>query len=190
MWVSEDGSTWGYDSYKNTGDNPRTNTVIKKFMPESGPINGQTPSTVQWPYFRLAEIYLNYAEAKFELGDEATAREYLNMVRSRPSVNMPDIPVTVTGEDLRQRIYNERRIELAFEGHRFYDVRRWKISDVTENAQITTLDIYKDLTTGDLRYEKVVLLDKSGTFKDKMNLLPIEQDELLRNPELTQTPGW
>jgi len=190
MWIAEDGSSWGYDSYKNTGDNPRTNTVLKKFMPSDGPFNWQVHFTIQWPYFRLAEIYLNYAEAKFELGDEATAREYVNKVRSRASVNMPDIPATVTGEDLRRRIYNERRIELAFEDHRFFDVRRWKIAVQVENTKIRCLDIYKDLTTGVKRYENVVLLDKSGTFQEYMSLLPIAEDELRNMSSLTQTPGW
>ncbi|MCW0484886.1 RagB/SusD family nutrient uptake outer membrane protein [Gaoshiqia sediminis] len=189
MWIAEDGSSWGYDSYKNTGDNPRTNTVLKKFMPEEGPINRQTPATNQWPFFRLAEIYLNYAEAKFELGDETTAREYVNKVRQRASVNLPDIPESVTGEDLKRRIYNERRIELAFESHRFFDVRRWKIANQVENTKIYTYDIYKNLTTGAKRYEKVVLLDKSETFKDHQSLLPIAQDEILRTG-LTQTDGY
>ncbi|MFC2138325.1 RagB/SusD family nutrient uptake outer membrane protein, partial [Bacteroidota bacterium] len=142
MWISEDGSQWGFDSYKNTGDNPRTNYVLKKFMPTDGPFNWETYYTIQWPYIRLAEIYLNYAEAKFELGDEATAREYVSMVRAR--VGMPPLPETVTGEDLRRKIYNERRIELAFENHRFFDVRRWKIAIDIENRPIRTLDIYLD----------------------------------------------
>jgi len=159
-------------------------------MPEDGPFNWQTQFTIQWPYFRIAEIYLNYAEAKFELGDENTAREYVNKVRRRTSVSLPDIPATVTGEDLRRRIYNERRIELAFESHRFFDVRRWKIGTTVENAKTTTYDIYKNLTTGVKRYEKVVLLDRSGTFQDYMSLLPIEQNEIQRNPGLTQTPGY
>ena len=188
MWISEDGTQWGYDSYKNTGDNPRTNYVLKKFMPTEGDFNWQTIFTIQWPYIRLAEIYLNYAEAKFELGDEATAREYVSMVRAR--AGMPPLPETVTGEDLRGRIYNERRIEMAFENQRMFDVRRWKIAIDIENRPIRALDIYKDLTTGEKRYEEVVLLDKSGTYEEKMNLLPIATDEIQRNPELTQTPGW
>jgi hypothetical protein len=188
MWIAEDGSQWGYDSYKNTGDNPRTNYVLKKFMPTEGPFNWQTQFTIQWPYFRLAEIYLNYAEAKFELGDEATAREYVSLVRAR--VGMPALTETVTGEDLRRRIYNERRIEMAFENQRMFDVRRWKIAIDVENRPIRTLDIYLDLSTGVKRYEEVVLLDKSGTYEEKMNLFPISSDEIQRNPELTQTPGW
>lgn len=189
MWISEDGSQWGYDSYKNTGDNPRTNYVLKKFMPTEGPFNWETTFTMQWPHFRLAEIYLNYAEAQFELGNEQKAREYLNKVRSRPSVDLPDIPNTVTGEDLRRRIYKERRVELAFEGHRFFDVRRWGIAIEVENEPIRTLDIYMDLSTGDKRYEEVVLLDRSGTFEEYMSLLPIAEDEI-RRTGLEQTPGW
>ena len=190
IWVAEDGATWGFDSYKNTGDNPRTNTVLKKFMPSQGPINWATLRLEQWPFFRLAEIYLNYAEAKFELGDEATARQYVNMVRKRASVNLPDIPASVTGEALRRRIYNERRIELAFEAHRFFDVRRWGIAIQTENAKIYSYDVFKNVATGAKRYQKVVLLDKTGTFQAHKSLLPIAQDELRRNPELQQTPGW
>ncbi|GAB2979393.1 RagB/SusD family nutrient uptake outer membrane protein [Mucilaginibacter puniceus] len=190
MWVSSDGTTWGFDSYKKTGDNPRTNTVMKKFMPSSGPINSATPQVNQWPFFRLAEIYLNYAEAKFELGEEATAREYVNKVRRRGGVNLPDIPITVTGEALRQRIYNERRVELAFEMHRFFDVRRWGIATTTENAKIYGFDVIKDVTTGVKTYSKVMLLDKTGTFQAYKSLLPIARDELRRNPQLTPTPGY
>lgn len=190
MWVSVDGTTWGFDSYKRTGDNPRTNTVIKKFMPSQGPINGSTPRLEQFPFFRLAEIYLNYAEAKLELGDEATAREYVNKVRRRPSVNLPDLPATLTGEALRQRLYNERRIELAFEMHRFFDVRRWGIATLTENAIIYAYDVIKDVATGTKMYQKVNLLDKAGTFQAYKSLLPIARDELRRNPELAQTKDW
>lgn len=190
MWVSEDGTTWGFDSYKKTGDNPRPNTVMKKFMPSTGIINSATPQVNQWPFFRLAEIYLNYAEAKFELGDEATAREYVNKVRRRGGVNLPDIPVTLSGEALRQRIYNERRVELAFEMHRFFDVRRWGIATTTENAKIYGFDVIKNTTTGVKTYSKVMLLDKTGTFQAFKSLLPIARDELRRNPQLTPTPGY
>ncbi len=190
IWVSEDGTKWGFDSYKTSGDNPRTNYVLKKFMPEEGPLNGEESSTIQWPFFRLAEIYLNYAEAQFELGNEAAAREYVSMVRARPGVDMPAIPETVTGEELRRRIYNERRIELAFENQRFFDVRRWKIAEVVENLPIRGLDIFLDLNTEEKRYEVIELLDRAGSFQEKHYLLPIASDEIKRNPKLTQTPGW
>ncbi|MBW3468374.1 RagB/SusD family nutrient uptake outer membrane protein [Arthrospiribacter ruber] len=187
MWVAEDGESWGFDSYRQSGDNPRTNYVLRKFMPEDGvPLNWQEPYTNPWIIFRLGEIYLNYAEAKFELGDEATARTYLSMVRER--VNMPPIPDNVSGDELRQRIYNERRIELAFEEHRYWDVRRWKIAPDFENRPIRGMDIIKNLNTGEKTYVEIQLLER--VFEEKMYFLPIELNEILRNPEITQSPGY
>jgi len=188
MWVSKDGNSWGYDSYKQSSDNPRGGYILKKFMPDADvPLSWQTIYTNPWPYFRLAEIYLNYAEAKFELGDEATCREYLNKVRER--VGMPDIQASVTGDALRARVYNERRIELAFEEHRFFDIRRWKIAADIENRPIMGMDIVKDLGTGVTTYTPVQLLMKAP-YQDKMNLLPVETNEIRRNPKMGQTPGW
>lgn len=190
MWIDKNDPTkFGYDSYKQSSDNPRGGYILRKFMPEEGPINWQTTYTIPWPHFRLAEIYLNYAEAKFELGDEATCREYINKVRARPSVNLPPIPATVTGEALRQRLYNERRIELAFESHRFFDIRRWKIADVIENRPIRGMDIIKDRTNGVTNYNPVILLQKNP-YEEKMNLLPVETGEVRRNSPELQTPGW
>jgi starch-binding outer membrane protein, SusD/RagB family len=188
MWVDASGDKKGFDSWKVSSDNPRTNYILKKFMPEEGPINWQTFYTIPWPHFRLAEIYLNYAEAKFELGDEAKCREYINKVRAR--VGMPGIPNTVTGDALRQRLYNERRIELAFENHRFFDIRRWKIANVIENRPIFGMDIIKNLATGVTTYTPVQLLVKNP-YQDKMNLLPVETSEIQRNKgTLDQTTGW
>jgi len=97
--------------------------MLRKFMPGiEVPISWQYHYTMPWPIFRLGEIYLNYAEAKFELGDEATCRDYLSKVRAR--VGMPSHNCFVTGENLRARLYNERRVEMAFEEQRFWDVRR------------------------------------------------------------------
>jgi len=187
MWVASDGESWGFDSYRQSGDNPRTNYVLRKFMPDEGvPIAWGERYTNPWIIFRLGEIYLNYAEAMFELGDEDACREYISKVRAR--VGMPPIPATVTGEELRRRLYNERRIELAFEEHRYWDVRRWKIAMDVENRPIFGMDIIKDVNTGVKTYTPVQLLER--TFYERMHLLPIEANEVRRNPELTQTPGW
>ncbi|HEX6926728.1 MAG TPA: RagB/SusD family nutrient uptake outer membrane protein [Longimicrobiaceae bacterium] len=187
MWVSEDGETWGFDSYKQSGDNPRGGYALKKFMPdEDVPLNWQTWYTIPWPHFRLAEIYLNYAEAQYELGNEALAREYVSRVRAR--AGMPPLRATVTGPELRDRIRNERRIELAFEGHRFFDIRRWKIAAEVENTPIRGMDIIKK-ASGELVYRPVELL-KKAPYEEKMNLLPVATAEIRRNPELAQTPGW
>lgn len=187
MWISTDGQTWGYDSYKQSGDNPRSNYVFKKFMPETDvPLSWQQVYTNPWPHFRLAEIYLNYAEAKFELGDEATCRQYLALVRAR--VGMPPIPASVTGEDLRRRLYNERRIELALEGHRYFDVRRWMIGAQAEGQGIYGVNITLDPSTQKKSYAPTLLLQK--IWDEKYDLLPIDRTEIKRNPDLTQTPGY
>ncbi len=188
MWVASDGNSWGYDSYKQSSDNPRGNYIIKKFMPEADmEISWNTTCTIPWIIFRLGEIYLNYAEAEFELGDEATCREYINKVRAR--AGMPDLPSTVTGETLRQRLYNERRIELAFEEHRYWDVRRWKIAMDVENRPIYGMDVIKDVTTGVKTYTPVKLLER--TFTEQNYLLPISTSEIKKNEgTLLQSVTW
>jgi hypothetical protein len=188
MWVSVDGNTWGFDSYKVAGDNPRTEYVINKWMPEEGNIGWSYQYTNPWIYFRLAEIYLNYAEAQFELGYEDVCRDYINLVRARTGVEMPPIPETVTGDDLRTRLYNERRIELVFEGHRYFDGRRWDIAKDIESEPIYGMDVRLDAGTGVKTYTPVLLLERF--WESQMNLLPIHSDEMDRNPNLTQTPGW
>jgi hypothetical protein len=101
----------------------KTGYYLRKFIDETiinpSEINqGNSP----WIFFRYAEILLNYAEAEYNLGDEATCKVYINMVRSRPGVNMP--PVIESGAALLTRLQHERQIELCFEEHRYFDVRR------------------------------------------------------------------
>lgn len=143
-------------------------------------------SRTPWTWFRYAEILLNYAEANYFLGNEEVAREYLNMVRKRPSVNMPD--VTETGEALFKRIVNERRIELVFEEHRWFDIRRLKIAHEVMNEDITRMRITKQ-PSGKKVYE--VLFWKEANFNPERDyLLPIPQDEIDKNSLLEQNPGY
>jgi hypothetical protein len=141
----------------------------------------QTP----WTFYRYAEILLNYAEASYFLGDEATAREYINMVRNRPSVNMPE--VTESGDALFERIVNERRIELVFEEHRWFDVRRWKILPQVANEDRTRMIIRKN-PDGTKQYE--VAFWKEGNYNEANYLLPIPQSEINKNALLEQNPGY
>ena len=148
--------------------------------------------THTWATFRLAEFYLNYAEAVFKYLGSATATsaefpmsadEAVNKVRTR--VKMPAFPTDLSAEQWWNKYTNERRVELAFEGHRFWDVRRWKEADKYFKG-ITEMKITKD-ADGNLKYtrEKV-----SRTWDDKMYLFPIPNSERLKNPNLTQNPGW
>jgi hypothetical protein len=99
---------------------------------------------------------------------------------------MPPIPATVTGEALRQRIYNERRVELAFESHRFWDIRRWKIAIDIENRPLYGMDIIKNVTTGVKTFTPFKQLEH--IYEEKMNWIPIETNELRRNPGITSAP--
>jgi hypothetical protein len=166
-----------------------TGYYLKKFVPEDIPPTGSTVRpTTPWIMFRYAEVLLNYAEASFMLGTaegEETARQYLNMVRNRPGVEMP--PVDATGENLLDRIRHERRIELVFEGHRYFDVRRWKIADETESKNIMGVTIEKNGNTK--TYIPKQLVERS--WDDRLYRLPIPQVEIDRsNGALDQNPGY
>jgi hypothetical protein len=139
------------------------------------------------PYrqIRYAEILLNYAETCLELGEESEAVKYLNMIRGR--AGMPDIPAGETGVALRNRYRNERRIELAYEGHRFFDIRRWMIApDVLKNAQ--GIDIRYPYGSNKPTYTVVEVQGRA--WDNKVYLLPILLDEMNRNELLVQNPGY
>ncbi|MCK9413268.1 MAG: RagB/SusD family nutrient uptake outer membrane protein [Prolixibacteraceae bacterium] len=170
-------------------DGTETGYYMRKFLVESitNPSSSNTGNS-PWIFIRYAEILLNYAEAKYNLGDEATCREYINKVRSRTGVNMP--PVTDTGAALLARVQHERQIELVFEEHRYFDVRRWKIAPVVLNKLPKRMDIVKNLTTGVITYEVKTMLQFTFVFNDRNYLLPVPQSEIDKNPALEQNPGY
>ncbi|WP_114749497.1 RagB/SusD family nutrient uptake outer membrane protein [Pleomorphovibrio marinus] len=141
---------------------------------------------VPWRIMRYTEVLLNYAEACIELGEEAEARTYINMVRER--AGMPAI--ADSGEALKQRYRNERRVELAYEDHRYFDVRRWMIApEVYGNAQGVRVryELQADNTTAENpTYTVIEVQDRS--WQDRAYLLPIKLDEMNRNFQLVQNP--
>lgn len=144
-------------------------------------------------YMRLAEIYLNYAEAAYLAGDEGEAKTYLNYVRQRARRSSDDprmLPdVTVGGAELFKAIQHERRVELAFEDFRYYDVRRWQIAEQTENKPIRGVDVIKDKNT-----RKRLFLLKTAQprifVSPNYNLFPIPNEERRKNPKIEQNPGY
>src|SRR5688572_5754782 len=98
------------------------------------------------------------------------------------------IIVMTSLETAAQRIYNERRVELAFEEHRFWDVRRWKIAMDVENRPIMGMNVIKNVATGIKTYTPVQLLERH--FEEKMYFLPIEANEILRNKGMEQNAGY
>ena len=151
-----------------------------------------------WIHIRYAEVLLNYAEAALELGMTDEALDKLNQVRAR--VCMPDVPADGgEGRTLMERIQREREIELAFEGHRYFDVRRWMIAPevYTGSSNIIritgTLDPDGELLINNrYQYEYVVQPenDLARAWDDKAYFLPIQRDEIVRNPALVQNPGY
>jgi len=193
FWVSSAGGASGMDS--NLGidswNASKSGYTLRKFMDESiTAINNNTISKQPWIYIRLAEMYLNYAEAMFELGDEGEARKYINEIRKRARAGNPDVlpDITVSGEALREKIRHERRIELAFEDHRYFDVRRWKIADVTDNKPARRITIVRNDATREKTYTIEVLQERK--FFPQHYLMPILRNEIQRAPQIEQNPGY
>lgn len=169
-----------------------TGYYLKKYVIESVNL-APTNTTVKqhtWVLFRYAEVLLNYAEAMNEAygpedGDDMgmTALEAVNRVRAR--VGMPGFPSGLSQDEFRAKLRNERRVELAFEDHRFWDIRRWMIGDETRN--IYTMGITKN-SGGEFVYEKTLLEER--VYQERMNIYPIPQAEIYKNPNLEQNTGW
>lgn len=97
---------------------------------ETLPIDYATRSEHDWILIRYAEVLLNYAEAKNEVsGPDASVYNAINAIRARPGIDMPPIPDGLSKDEMRQRIWHERRVELALEGFRYGDIKRWKLAE-------------------------------------------------------------
>lgn len=171
-----------------------TGYYLKKLLNAATDTRPSTANTTKhnWVVFRLGEAYLNYAEAVFKyLGSaDATSAEFPMSAReaaskTRERVRMPAFPTGMSNEAFYEKLKNERRVELAFEGHRFWDVRRWKEADKYFGS-ITEMHIYKN-DDGSYTYTPKTV---SRRWEDKMYLFPIPQSELLKDKNLTQNPGW
>lgn len=168
-----------------------TGFYCKKFMTESIGVSFNDKSNVPWIYFRLGEMYLNYAEILFNLGDEDGAREYLEKIRERARGGDSSIlpAVTASGEELWNAIVRERRIELAFEEHRFFDLRRWKMPKESFEEGVFGVIIYKNPETGKKTYVRNQTLQTSFTAPQHY-LFAIPNSERQKNPNLEQNPGY
>lgn len=161
---------------------------MKKFMDEGYALNSWNFCARNWIHLRMAELYLNKAEALYHIGDEEGAREALKPVRQR--AGMP--AVTATGADLLEAIKNERRIEFAFEEHRYFDVRRWKEAPKYFGSTVHAITI-KKYPDGKKTYEVDKLRSDVGgdrKWDNKMYWLPIPKSEMDKNPNLVQNPGY
>lgn len=153
-------------------DAPQVNYIYRKLMDETYNIEEEKyPFQVSWIIFRYSEILLNYAEASFEAGDEATARTYLNKIRNR--VGLPD--AEESGEALRTKIRHERRIELCLEGHRYFDARRWKIAEDVFSKPVYGISIVKDKNSNTKIYRKFKYQNRQFPAKYYLQPIPISE---------------
>jgi hypothetical protein len=118
----------------------------------------------------------------------ADVYKYVNLIRARSG--LPGLPAGLSAGEMRDRIRHERRIELAFETHRYFDCHRWKIAEVTDNRSFYGLDVN---TAGynmssDAFYKRTLM--ETRVFQKKHYLWPIPQKELDKNHALVQNPGW
>jgi len=179
--------TGGFNAAPKYGATP-TSYYLRKYVDGScvTTADNQTTRRHTWIVFRLAEFYLDYAEAVYNATGSAndatygmTANEAINVLRNRADIQMPNF--TEDGEAWVERYERERLVELAFENHRFWDVRRWK-----KGAKY-----FKDIKVATISPELVLTRSTvTRQWDDKFNLYPIPQSELKKNPNLTQNPGW
>ncbi|WP_106829580.1 RagB/SusD family nutrient uptake outer membrane protein [Parabacteroides pacaensis] len=176
----------------------RTGYYLRKFNNYKSNINVDADGLMR--IFRLAELYLNFAEAAYQAygpevpiastvgGAPMSAKQALDIIRAR--VDMPALPSGLSKEDFEKRYRNERRIELAFEEHRFFDVRRWKILSESDNF-VTGMRITKE--NNEYVYTRFKLAERS-TGADKYLMYPIDHTEVAKMLKYTgedwQNPGW
>ena len=181
----------------------RTHYYTRKFIdPNPGLADNQSSAQViPWPFIRVTEMALSYAEAALESGDETEALKWVNKIRFR--AGMP--AVTDKGDALRQRLRNERRVELVYEEHRYHDARRWLVAPTTVGRGIKSINIEAKLKAGakapkpykndkSLYTYNYVVVDNTENetrkWNDKMYFRPMGRDEMSRNNKLIQNPNY
>lgn len=175
----------GLDGGSNPVDYTKTGYLMRKFASPSANIVQDKIELHTWIYFRLGGVYLDYAEALNEAqGPVDDVYFYVNEIRKR--AGMPELPTGLSKEAMRSRIRNERRVELAFETHRFFDCHRWKIAEQTDNREIHGVDITKG-NVPEFYNRRVV---EKRVFEKKHYLFPIPQSEIEKVPTLVQNPFW
>jgi hypothetical protein len=191
----------GIDTREGTIENwngGKTGYYVRKYV-DPAPDPQFVKQDVPFKHIRYAEMLMNYAEACIELGQDAEARTYINMIRER--AGQPDLPA-LTGDALRQAYRHERRIEFAYEDQRFWDVRRWLIGAaayhqthgvnvryVTSEAT-TTYRKADGSTYGAPIFSKQDVGGDARAWDNKCYFFPIMRDEMNKNDKLIQNPGY
>lgn len=168
---------------QSTSDVSPTGYIVRKAVPQTETERGS-------PLFRLAQVYLDYAEALNESDPgNADILKYLNEIRTRAGVAIyggAGLPAPADQDAMRAAIRAERRVELAFETVRFFDTRRWKIAEVTNNAPIYGMN----MTGNGAAFYTPTIIQQRVFRKERDYLFPIPNDEVLVNKNVVQNPGW
>ena len=176
-------------------DATKTGAYVRKYLNDSS-----SPLLIQQYYsgqdcilFRLGEIYLNAAEAAYELGNESEAKDFIEPIRTRAGLTQELRLESYSGEALRDRLRNERKIELAFEDHRYWDVRRWRIAEEVLSVQTFGLRSTRNIgPSGDVSflYEVIEAEAEQMQFLPHHYVIPIGQDRINNNTKLVENPGY
>jgi starch-binding outer membrane protein, SusD/RagB family len=163
---------------------------MRKTIPRQLSRTGSDTYVINWIVFRLGEVYLNYAEALNEFNDAPPEEAYAAVDEVRKRADMPALPRGLTKEQFRQRVRNERAVELAFEEHRFWDIRRWLIA----NEEGVMKGAFYGLTitavagnANEAAYKPVVF--ENRVWNDRQYLHPFPSGEIFKG-YLVQNPGW
>jgi hypothetical protein len=176
----------------------KTGYYLKKYINQTLDLNTNKTAPKIWSVMRLSEFYLFYAEAMNEAyGPESdpegfglTALQALNTIRTRTAVGMPAIPSGLDAATLTEKIIHERRVELAFEDARYWDLRRWKIAEKYLNGDIHGIRIEKN-DDESFTYIPNIKVETRVFDASKMYLYPIPQNEINKAAGvLIQNPNW
>lgn len=142
-----------------------------------------------WILFRLGEVYLNYAEALNEAeGPVSDVYKYVNEIRNRSG--MPDLPANLSKDEMRERIRRERRIELSYETHRYFDCHRWMIAEDTESGPVYGMNIAAGTHLQDPEYYKRTVVETRVFPYPQYYMFPIMQTEIDKIEGFMQNPYW
>ncbi len=169
----------------------KTRHLLHKWVPRTlkvtPPLNS---ANVDWIVFRVAELYLNYAEALNEYNDAPSTEAFNAVAKVRARSGMPAFPASLTKDEFREKLRNERGVELAFEDHRFWDIRRWMIAEKegVMQGKMYGLKIKSlDGSTTKVHYDPYVFEQRSWSRRSYLH--PIFQAEVNKG-YLVQNPGW
>ena len=196
------GSTWlnttldtsvgGTNNPSNTSEYSTTSYFMRKFMGNFENSSEYSNTVHNWIVYRYAEILLNLAEARNEYsGPDQDVYDAIIALRARAGVEAGDdnrygLDSDLTQAEMRDIIRNERRIEMAFEEQRYWDIRRWRIAEEVFQEPLRGLEIRT--SGGSLTFEEVDVLTPS--FATRQYLYPISYDEVVKNNNMVQNPNW